>query len=59
MNFYRIADLNIRMACFGETLKKQGKPYRMEKPAPADITIALPKEKLELDQKKTPLFHLG
>jgi hypothetical protein len=47
------------MACFGETLKKQGKPYRMEKPAPADITIALPKEKLELDQKKTPLFHLG
>jgi hypothetical protein len=59
MEHYRIADLTIEMACLGETLKRQGRLYRMDQPAPADITIALPKEKLELYQAKHPYFTLN
>ena len=59
MEHYRIADLTIEMACLGETLKRQGRLCRMDQPAPADITIALPKEKLELYQAKHPYFTLN
>ena len=58
-NYYHIADLIIRMACFGETLKRQGRPYLMDKPAPADITITLPPEKLKLLQEKYPHLTLN
>ncbi|AOY77995.1 hypothetical protein [Clostridium formicaceticum] len=54
MDLYKIADLTVKMKCFGETLLKQGKAYRMDAVGPIDIIIQIKNEELKKNREKYP-----
>lgn len=58
LNLYKIADLTIAMDCSGETVLKQGKPYKTDAGSNADIRISIGKERLSAAKVKHPQLTL-
>ena len=62
MSTYRIADLKVKMDCWGETLRKQGGSYEtlpFETEDAIDINIDIDREKLQKSKEKYPRLTLN